>query len=76
MSPSLQALGIDRLSLDDRLTLVQEIWDSIAAESERASLTEAQKHEIDRRLTAHASNPGAAIPWEQVEADALARLRR
>jgi putative addiction module component (TIGR02574 family) len=76
MSPTLRTLGIDRLSLDDRLRLVQEIWDSIAAESERASLTEAQEQEIDRRLSAHGSNPGAAIPWEQVEADALARLRR
>jgi putative addiction module component (TIGR02574 family) len=76
MSPSLQALGIDRLSVDERLRLVQEIWDSIATESERVSLTEAQEQEIDRRLSTHASNPDAAIPWEQVEADALARLRR
>jgi putative addiction module component (TIGR02574 family) len=34
------------------------------------------KAEIDRRLAAHAANPDAAIPWEQVEAEALIRLRR
>jgi len=69
-------LGIDRLSAEDRLALVQEIWDSLAADMERAPLTEAQRQEIDRRLAAHRANPQAAIPWEQVEAEALARLSR
>jgi putative addiction module component (TIGR02574 family) len=76
MSPTLQSLGIDRLSIPERLTLVQEIWDSIAAEVETAPLTEGQRQEIDRRLAAHKANPRVAILWEQVEADALARLRR
>ena len=30
MSPTFQALGIDRLDVEQRLALVQEIWDSIA----------------------------------------------
>jgi putative addiction module component (TIGR02574 family) len=76
MSPTFQALGIDRLSVEDRLALVQEIWDSIAAEAAQMPLTEAQRQEVDRRLAAHRANPQAAIPWEQVEAEALARLRR
>ncbi|MBX6315334.1 MAG: addiction module protein [Isosphaeraceae bacterium] len=76
MSQTLQALGIDRLSVEDRIRLVQEIWDSIAAEVEQSPLTEAQRQEVDRRLAAHRANPQAAIPWEQVEAEALARLRR
>jgi putative addiction module component (TIGR02574 family) len=74
MSPTLQALGIDRLSVAERIALVQEIWDSIAADAERSPLTEEQKQEVDRRLAAHRANPQAAIPWEQVEAEALARL--
>jgi putative addiction module component (TIGR02574 family) len=75
MSPTLQALGIDRLSIAERIALVQEIWDSIAAEAEQSPLTEAQRQEVDRRLAAHRANPQAAIPWEQIEAEALARLR-
>jgi len=58
------------------LALAQDLWDSVAAEVERAPLTEAQKQEVDRRLAAHRENPQAAVPWEQVEAEALARLRR
>ena len=72
----LQSLGIDRLTVDERLALVEEIWDSIADDVERVPLTDAQKQEIDRRLAAHQTNPDAAIPWEQVEAEALARFRK
>jgi putative addiction module component (TIGR02574 family) len=74
MSPTLQALGIDRLSMPERIALVQEIWDSIPADGSSSPLTEEQKQEVDRRLAAHQANPNAAIPWEQVEAEALARL--
>jgi putative addiction module component (TIGR02574 family) len=76
MSTTLQSLGIDRLSVEERIRLVQEIWDSIAAEAEKVPLTEAQRREVDRRLAAHQANPQAAIPWEQVEAEALDRLRQ
>jgi putative addiction module component (TIGR02574 family) len=75
MTPALQALGIDRLSVAERIAIIQEIWDSIADEIEKAPLTEAQRQDVDRRLAAHEANPEAAIPWNQVEADALARLR-
>jgi putative addiction module component (TIGR02574 family) len=62
--------------VDERIALVQAIWESIAEEVERAPLTDSQKEEIDRRLAAHRANPQAAIPWEQVEAEALARFRK
>ena len=76
MSPTLESLGIDRLSVQERLALVHAIWDSIAADSEATPLTETQIQEIDRRLAAHRANPQAAIPWEQIEAEALARIIR
>jgi putative addiction module component (TIGR02574 family) len=76
MPVTMQSLGIDQLSVSERLQLLEEIWDSVSAEVEKAPLTEAQKQEVDRRLAAHQANPEAAIPWEQVEAEAQARLRR
>ena len=33
MPTMLTSLGLDKLSRDERLALVQELWDSIAAES-------------------------------------------
>jgi putative addiction module component (TIGR02574 family) len=76
MFPALQALGIDRLSTVERLALVHEVWDSIAAETEKIPLSEAQQQEIDQRLAAHQTNPNAAIPWQQVETEALDRLQK
>lgn len=76
MSPTMKDLGIDQLSLEDRLALVQEIWDSIAAEAEQMPLTEAQRCELERRLAAHATDPSNVIAWEEVKARALARAKR
>jgi len=76
MTPTLESLGIDKLTVDQRVELAQAILDSITAETEKFQLTEAQKREIDRRLAAHAANPGSAIPWEQVKAEALARFQK
>lgn len=78
MSPMLQALGIDieRLSVEDRIIAIHEIWDSIAAEPHPPLISEAQKQELESRLAAHQANPGDVIPWEQVKAEALARFQR
>ena len=74
MSSLLSAFGIDRLSVDERLRLVEEIWDSLGSEVDRLPPTEAQKRELDRRTAALDAAPDAVTPWEVVEARALKRL--
>jgi putative addiction module component (TIGR02574 family) len=76
MPPTLQALGIDRLSVEDRIALALAIWDSIAAEPHPPLLSEAQRQELQRRLDDHKANPGDVVPWEQIKAEALARFRQ
>lgn len=73
MPPTLQDLGIDRLSVDDRIALAQAIWESLADEPRPSTLTEAQRAELRVRLAEHAANPDDVVPWEQVQAEALAR---
>ena len=75
MSPTVKSLGIDRLSREERLALVQEIWDTIAAEP-GSLLTEAQRQELERRAAVDDASPEDVIPWEQVKAQTLARLRQ
>ncbi len=43
MSTSMSDVGLDRLSVAERILLVEELWDSIAATPEGVSLTDAQK---------------------------------
>lgn len=76
MAPTLQALGIDRMSVEDRIALAMAIWDSIAAERHRPLLTAAQRLELERRLADHAANPNDVVPWEQMKAEALSRFQR
>lgn len=56
-----------KLSISERIQLVEDIWDSIAAEApDTVELSQAQKAELHRRLAAHHADPSTAIPWEQV----------
>lgn len=73
MSPTAKALGIDQLSVAERILLVEEIWDGIAEEINASELTQAQKDELDRRLAAMESNPQAGSSWEEVKARLLSR---
>jgi putative addiction module component (TIGR02574 family) len=75
MAPTLQALGIDRLGVEDRIALAIAIWESVAAEPHPPLLTEAQRQELERRLADHAANPDDVVPWEKVKAEALARFQ-
>ncbi len=74
MLPSPEELG--QLSVEQRLALAQEILDSVAAEHRRGPLSEAKRQELQRRLADYAANPADLVPWQQIEAEALARFRK
>ena len=61
------------LSPEERLLLVEEIWDSIANVPESVALTEAQRRELDERLAEYRNDPTAGSPWEQVKSRILQR---
>jgi putative addiction module component (TIGR02574 family) len=47
MNPSLR-----NLTIEQRLRIVEDLWDSIADDQEALSLTDEQRKELDRRLDA------------------------
>jgi putative addiction module component (TIGR02574 family) len=55
-----------RLSVSERIQLVQDIWDSIAEVPDSIPLTDDQKVELDRRLDAYHKDPHAGSPWSIV----------
>lgn len=73
MAPTLQQLGLDRLSADDRLAVAEAIWESVAREIEQMPVTEVQRQELERRLADSIARPEAVTPWEVIKARALAR---
>ena len=56
-----------KLSVPERIQLVEDIWDSVASVPEAVPLTDAQRRELDRRLEAHRKNPRAGSPWSEVK---------
>ncbi len=71
MGMTLEQFGIDRLSPEQRLELIELIWDSLP---EDAPFTPPEWHlrELERRVAAAEADPGAGTPWPEV----LARLSR
>ena len=67
MNTKLQALPVE-----ERIRIVEDLWDSIAADQKSLPLTAEQKVELDRRLDAYEvdGNPG------RLAADAVADIRR
>ena len=56
-----------KLSVSERIQLVEDIWDSIAAEeSDTVELSQAQRAELHRRVAEHRADPSTGVPWEQV----------
>ncbi len=63
---------LKELPVEERIKLVEELWDSIAYDQKALPLTAEQKAELDRRLDAYEldSNSG------RLAADSIAEIRR
>jgi putative addiction module component (TIGR02574 family) len=55
------------LTVEQRLELIGELWDSIPDSLDELPLPEWHREELERRLAAAEADPSAAIPWEQVK---------
>ncbi len=55
------------LSTAERVQLVTDIWDIIAAHTKEISPPEAQIQELDQRLAAYHQNPRAGATWQEVQ---------
>jgi putative addiction module component (TIGR02574 family) len=57
---------IEQLSVDARIRLIEEIWNSLCETPDALPLTDAQRDELDRRLAQDAADPSAGETWEEV----------
>ncbi len=67
MNPKLQELPVE-----DRIKLVEDLWDSIAADQQVLPLTAEQRDELDRRLDAYEADTNHG----RLAAEAVADIRR
>lgn len=66
------ATKLQDLSLEERLKLVEDLWDSIAAEEQNLALTGAQRKLLDERLDEYELDGDPGEPAEAV----IERVRR
>ena len=65
---------LKRLTVDERIRLVEDLWDSIAADQNALPLTQDQRLELDRRLDRFDDDDDAGAT--QPAAEAIARIRK
>lgn len=58
--------AIKRLGVQERVRLVQEIWDTLHSD---LPATEEQRAIVHERLAEYRRDPDAAIPWSEVRAE-------
>jgi len=63
---------LKHLSVDERIRLVEDLWDSIAADQKALPLTPEQRLELARRLDRYDDDAAATQP----AAEAIARIRK
>ncbi len=63
-----------KLSQSEKIRLVQELWDEIAAEAARLPLTKSQRRLLDERIQQHEQKPDDVETWEKVKKDILGDL--
>jgi putative addiction module component (TIGR02574 family) len=63
-----------QLPLDQRIKLVEDLWDSIAADQQALPLTPEQRAELDRRLDGYEADKDAGRPADEVIEDIRRRL--
>jgi len=54
------------LSVDERLQLAEDLWESIADVQDALPLTAAQAAELDRRLAEYDEDRDPGAPWREV----------
>lgn len=68
VSESFIKFGLDKLDVDQRLALIEEIWNSIDADDSAAVLlSDAQRAELRARVLEDDENPDDVVSWENIK---------
>lgn len=64
---SISASEIAEMPIQQRIQLVEDIWDSIAGMPQAVEMPEWHKQELENRLAAYHANPKEGSPWQEVK---------
>ena len=58
---------IGNMSTEEKILLVEDLWDSIAHDESNVPFPESHKMELDKRLKRYESNPGNLLTLEELQ---------
>ena len=70
-------IGLDQLRelpVSERIQLVEDLWDTIANDSDSINLSRVQTEELDRRLDRYENSPGEGVEWTTLKSRILNTL--
>jgi len=59
-------INVSELSPEERLELIEELWDSLSGRPDALALTDAQREELDRRIDEMDRDETLGEPWRDV----------
>lgn len=68
------AIKIDSLNVEERLELIESLWESLTEDPSNVPVTDAQKRMLDERLDEIEAGDDVGAPWEEVRARILKLL--
>jgi putative addiction module component (TIGR02574 family) len=74
MPVKIEDLGIDQLSVDDKLDLIEQIWDSLPEQVSPSEVPAWHVEVLEERLEEAEANPGGGIPFREA-LDSLLKQR-
>ena len=77
MQPTVASLGLDKLTVEDRVRLIHELYDSIPTKADCFELSEQEMLELDQEIADCRLHPEKGKTWEETKRELNAlRVRR
>jgi putative addiction module component (TIGR02574 family) len=73
---TLNGVSVFDLSPSEKLQLVEDLWDDLAANPETVPVHDWQKEELARRKANLLSNPASGLSWDEVKRRVRSRYGR
>ena len=67
---------VDAWPVEDRMLLIQQLWDRLVDQGYEPEIWEDLRDELDRRIAADEAAPDEVVSWEEDKAEVLKRARR
>lgn len=67
MGFNVDSFDVSQLNVDERISLIGKLWDSVEEEIENIPLTDEQMEEINNRIKAYESGEMKTSSWEDVK---------